>query len=81
MSAEMNESKDPYKSWSKCSGCGFQGLFWYWSRVGENYDDSDLLGALMDTQCPACAEEDTVLVSMDEYQEMVFFAANRSNAR
>ena len=64
----MGDSKTQYNSWSMCSSCGFQGLFVFSPREGENYDDPDSLGALMDTICPACGDGETVLVIMEEYQ-------------
>lgn len=74
----MDDSKTQYKSWCLCSSCGFQGPFVFSPREGEDYDDPDSLGALMDTVCPACDSGETVLVAMEEYQEMVFVAKSRS---
>ena len=75
----MSEPNKEYKSWNACSGCGFQGLFVFFTKAGEDYDDDDALGVLMDTKCPACDDEETVLVGMEEYQEMVFIAKSRSD--
>ena len=72
-----SDSAGPYKTWNMCSSCGFQGLFVFLPRAGEDYEDPDSLGALMDTQCPACEEEETVLVVIEEYREMVFIAKTR----
>ena len=75
----MCDQEKHYKSWSMCSSCNFQGLFVFTCRAGEIYDDPDSLGVLMDTRCPACDEEETVLVGMDEYREMVFMAKTKSS--
>ena len=75
----MSDPDKSYKSWSLCSSCDFQGIFVFSCRAGEDYDDPDSLGVLMDTKCPACDEEDTVLVGMEAYQEMVFMAKAKSS--
>ena len=54
----MSEPNKEYKSWNACSGCGFQGLFVFFTKAGEDYDDDDALGVLMDTKCPACDDEE-----------------------
>lgn len=45
-------------------------MFLFSSRPGEVYDDPDFLGVLLDTACPACGEKDSVLVSVEEFEEM-----------
>lgn len=65
-----------FDSWSQCDGCGFQGLMEFRTRDEENYDDSEALGFMMDCVCPACGERESVLVVMEQYQEMLQMAEN-----
>lgn len=62
------------KSWSECDGCGFKGHIDYHARDDENYDDRDALGYMMDASCPACGEEEPVLVLSEEYRDMILRA-------
>ena len=40
------------------------------SRPDEVYDDPEALGVLLDTTCPACGENDSVLVTVEEFNDM-----------
>ncbi len=60
-----------YQHWDQCSACGFQGLMQFMSRNDEDYTDEDALGYLLDCRCSSCGQEDSVLVVVDEYREMV----------
>ena len=75
----MAEKPERYESWSTCHECGFQGLVAFAHRDGEDYDDPDSLGVMLDSTCPACDHEEAVLVVMEEYQAMLHMArsANR----
>jgi len=65
-----------FNSWSQCDECGFQGLMEFWTREDENYDDAGALGVMMDCVCPACGERESVLVVMEQYEEMLHMAKN-----
>lgn len=75
----MAEKPEQYESWSSCDECGFQGLLVFAHRDGEDYDDPDSLGVMLDSTCPACDHQVAVLVVMEEYQAMLHLArsANR----
>ena len=60
-----------YSYWSECSRCGFKGMFGFYRRQGEDYDDEDALGVLLDTRCPACGDSEPVLVGQEQWREMV----------
>lgn len=64
-------SDNSYQHWGTCDECGFQGLLMFQSRRGEDYSDEDALGFMMDSSCPACGNEESVLVVVEEYLEMV----------
>jgi hypothetical protein len=53
-----------------CSACGFQGVFSFarWAGLEEAEDE---LGAMFDTTCPACGEEESVFVAAEELRRMV----------
>ena len=65
-----------FDSWSQCDECGFHGLMQFSTREDENYDDPDALGVMMDCVCPACGERESVLVVMEQYEEMLEMAKN-----
>ncbi len=65
-----------FDSWSQCDECGFQGLMQFRTREDENYDDPEALGVMMDCVCPACGERESVLVVMEQYEEMLQMAKN-----
>ena len=69
MSEQTSESR--YQHWGTCDECGFQGLITFQSRSEEDYSDEDALGFMMDSSCPACGNEESVLVVVEEYLEMV----------
>jgi hypothetical protein len=70
----MAEKLERYQSWSSCDECGFQGLLEFAHRDGEDYDDPESLGVMLDSTCPACDYQVGVLVVMDEYQAMLRLA-------
>ncbi len=63
-----------FPAWSRCTGCGFEGLVEHRCREDENYSREDALAVMMDSICPACGQHEPVLVVMDEYREMLFLA-------
>lgn len=65
-----------FNSWSQCDECGFQGLMEFRTREDENYEDAEALGVMMDCVCPACGERESVLVVMEQYEEMLQMAEN-----
>ncbi len=65
-----------FDSWSQCDECGFHGLMQFSTREDENYDDPDALGVMMDCVCPSCGERESVLVVMEQYEEMLEMAKN-----
>ncbi|MDH3315090.1 MAG: hypothetical protein OER43_04915 [Gammaproteobacteria bacterium] len=65
-----------FNSWSNCDECGFQGLMEFHLREDENYDDPDALGVMMDCVCPACDGRESVLVVMEQYEEMLQMEKN-----
>ena len=70
-----------FDSWSQCDDCGFQGLMEFRTRDDENYDDPESLGVMMDCVCPACGGHQSVLVVMEQYQEMLQMAKNVRDAK
>ena len=70
----MTERVERYRYWSSCDECGFQGLLEFAHRDGENYDDPESLGVMLDATCPACEHQVAVLVVIDEYQAMMRMA-------
>ncbi|MEE9265236.1 MAG: hypothetical protein V3V86_00780 [Gammaproteobacteria bacterium] len=70
----MTERVERYRYWSSCDECGFQGLLEFAHRDGENYDDPESLGVMLDATCPACEHQAAVLVVIDEYQAMMRMA-------
>ena len=72
-------STQTYNSWSTCADCGFQGLLVFQSRANEDYSDASALGYMLDSHCPACGQDDPVLVVAEEYRQMVFMASNRNS--
>ena len=70
----MAERPERYPSWSSCEECGFQGLVEFVHRDDENYDDPEALGVMLDSICPACDCQSTVLVVFEEYQAMLRMA-------
>jgi predicted RNA-binding Zn-ribbon protein involved in translation (DUF1610 family) len=68
-----------YEHWGACDECGFQGLLLFQSRRGEDYEDEDALGFVMDSSCPACGHEEAVLVVVEQYREMVFMSRRRTD--
>ena len=69
----MSELKS-LTGWSECSSCAFSGTVVFTTRADEDYDDLDSLGVMLDAKCPACGENEPVLVMRDQYDEMVFLA-------
>ena len=70
----MNDETNSFQHWDACDECGFQGLVLFRTRAEENYDDADALGFLMDSTCPACGCEESVLMVVEQYQEMVLMS-------
>ena len=70
-----------FDSWSQCDDCGFQGLMEFSTRDDENYDDPESLGVMMDCVCPACGGQQSVLVVIEQYQEMLQMAKNVRDAK
>ncbi len=70
----MTERVERYRYWSSCDECGFQGLLEFAHRDGENYDDPESLGVMLDATCPACEHQAAILVVIDEYQAMMRMA-------
>ena len=70
----MTERVERYRYWSSCDECGFQGLLEFAHRDGENYDDPESLGVMLDATCPACEHQGAILVVIDEYQAMMRMA-------
>jgi hypothetical protein len=70
----MVEKLERYEAWSSCDECGFQGLLEFVHRDGENYEDPDALGVMLDSTCPACDYQAAVLVVTEEYQAMLHMA-------
>ena len=70
----MTERVERYRYWSSCDECGFQGFLYFAHRDGENYDDPESLGVMLDATCPACEHQAAVLVVIDEYQAMMRMA-------
>ena len=62
---------DGFKHWGTCDDCGFQGLMVYRTRAEEDYTDEEALGFMLDASCPACGTDESVLMVVEEYQEMV----------
>ena len=73
MSNEINS----FQHWDHCDECGFQGLLVFQTRAEEDYDDVDALGFVMDSTCPACGAEQSVLMIAEQYQEMVLMSASK----
>ena len=73
----MNDETHSFQHWDQCDECGFQGLVVFRTRAEENYDDVDALGFLMDSTCPACGCEESVLVVVEQYQEMVLLSRSK----
>ena len=48
-----------------------QGLIVFRTRAEEDYTDEEALGYVMDSSCPACGTDESVLVVVEEYREMV----------
>lgn len=67
----MRPTARGYKSWSTCDACGYQGVFVFDARAEENYADPGALGVMLDTRCPACEQEECVLVPVEQFQEML----------
>lgn len=65
-----------YDAWSNCEDCGFEGLMEFCTREEENYDDPEALGVMLDCICPACGARGSVLVVMEEYEEMLHMTEN-----
>lgn len=65
------EGGERVQHWDGCDECGFQGLMLYQHRAEEDYSDEDVLGFMMDSSCPACGQEASVLVVVEQYQEMM----------
>lgn len=65
------DAVDRYQHWGACDECGFQGLLLFQCRVEEDYADEEALGFVMDSSCPACGNEEAVLVVVEQYLEMV----------
>jgi len=65
---------DGFKHWGTCDECGFQGLLIFRTREEEDYTDEEALGYIMDSSCPACGVDESVLVVVDEYREMVLMS-------
>ncbi len=61
-------NKPAYLAWGQCDGCGFQGTLGFEHMESESYDDPDAGFYLLRSKCPACEQEDNVLVTVDEYQ-------------
>jgi len=59
-----------WRSWGECGSCGFQGIMTFRARSGEDYSDPEALAVMMDSECPACGAEESVLVAAEEFGEM-----------
>lgn len=66
-----------YQAWGDCGECGFHGLMAFARRDGEDYDDPEALGVVLDSTCPACGHEEAVLMVIEEYRVMVRLARGR----
>ena len=73
----MSIDKDSFQHWDQCDECGFHGLVSFQTRAGEDYDDADALGFVMDSTCPACGFEQAVLVVVEQFQEMVLLSTSK----
>ena len=67
-----------FQHWDSCDECGFQGLIAFRARAEEDYSDEDALGFMMDSTCPACEFEHSVLMIAEEYQEMLLLSRSKN---
>ena len=71
---------DSYQHWDECDECGFQGLIVFCCRADEDYADEEALGFVMDSTCPACGIELSVLMIIEQYREMLLLAQNKPSS-
>ena len=67
-----------FEHWDKCEECGYTGLIEFRTRPEENYADADALGFVMDSKCPSCGCEESVLMVAEQFQEMVAMSQSRN---
>lgn len=73
----MTALRRRFRAWSSCNECGFTGLVQFACRDGEDYEDADSLGVLLDATCPACECVEAVLVATEHFREMQAFERRR----
>lgn len=77
----MSERLREFRAWSTCDECGFEGLLAFALRHGEDYEDPDALGVMVDATCPACESIGAVLVASEHFEEMQSFERARRRQR
>ncbi|MFT5176186.1 MAG: hypothetical protein ACI8W7_004380 [Gammaproteobacteria bacterium] len=70
----MDSEIETFQHWDQCDDCSFQGLIEFRTRAEEDYEDADALGFVMDSTCPACGDEKSVLMVAEQFQEMVLLS-------
>ncbi|QEP44506.1 hypothetical protein D5085_16010 [Ectothiorhodospiraceae bacterium BW-2] len=59
-----------FQYWGICGECHFDGKLNFSYIDGEDYDDSDALGYMLEQSCPSCGAIDNILIPMEEYLTM-----------
>ena len=70
---------EQFQHWDTCDECGFQGLIGFCTRAEEDYQDDDALGFMMDSTCPACGFEHSVLMIAEQYREMLLLRRSKDS--
>ncbi|MFT5448459.1 MAG: hypothetical protein ACI9DC_003644 [Gammaproteobacteria bacterium] len=73
----MSNETSQFEHWDECDGCEFKGRIVFRTRVEEDYEDADALGFVMDSTCPECGCEESVLVVAETYHEMLLLSTTR----
>ena len=76
----MSKETNSFQHWDACDECGFQGLIALRTRAEEDYDDADALGFVVDSTCPACGFEGSVLMVVEQFREMVLMSASKRSS-
>jgi hypothetical protein len=71
----MNGGTESFQHWDQCEDCGFQGLVAFRTRAEEDYKDPDALGFVMDSTCPACGSDRSVLMVAEQFHEMMLLSS------
>lgn len=73
----MSNEINTFTHWDECDECGFKGLIVFRTRAEEDYEDADALGFVMDSICPQCGCEESVLMVAEAYHEMLVLSTTK----